>query len=358
MSHRLSRDLPPRWALLALWALILAFSLYFSAIAIRRHDAHLTHKADLGQIDQAIWNTAQGRFVQEAKGDQLSTRLSDHVEPIFLPLSALYRLWDDVRILLIAQVVAVALGAWPIFLIAWQRLDLHWGREPAFSAAAPPRPPSATAGYRALAALAFVLAYLLYPPLQAALLAEFHALPLATPLLLLAFLFSERQQWGRFILASLLVATVQEGMALLTAALGLYALARGLWLHRRLAATQRGPTRWPALAGVIVLLAGLLWFYLATFVIIPAHAAAAYGLSESPYVARFGALGDSFGDVVRTMLTRPGQTLRVSAGAGAAGLSVSPDRAGRLSGALWARDPADRPAPAAGQPAQRLSLSI
>jgi uncharacterized membrane protein len=312
MSHRLSRGLPPRWALLTLWALIIAFSLYFSAIAIRRHDAHLTHKADLGQIDQAIWNTAQGRFVQEVKGEQLSTRLSDHVEPIFLPLSGLFLLWDDVRILLIAQVVAVALGAWPVFFIAWQRLDLHWGREPAFSPAASPRTPSATAGYQALAALAFVLAYLLYPPLQAALLTEFHALPLATPLLLLAFLFSERQQWGRFILASLLVATVQEGMALLTAALGIYALARGLWLRRRLAATQRGPTRWPALAGAIVLLAGLLWFYLATFVVIPAHAAAAYGLSESPYVARFGALGDSFGDVVRTLLTRPGQTLRVA----------------------------------------------
>ena len=297
---------PPRWALLALWALILAFSLYFSAAAIRRHEAHLTHKADLGQIDQAIWNTSQGRFVQEIKEEQLSTRLSDHVEPIFLPLSLLFRLWDDVRALLILQALAVALGAWPVFFIAWLRLDLHWD-----GAAAPAKSSARRAGYQALAALAFALAWLLYPPLQAALLADFHALPLAAPLLLLAFLFSERQQWGRFILAALLVATVQEGMALLTAALGLYALARGLWLRRRLAASQRTPTRWPALAGAVVLLAGLAWFYLATFVIIPTHAAAAYGVGESPYVARFGALGDSFGDVARTMLTRPGQTLRV-----------------------------------------------
>ncbi len=298
---------PPRWALLALWALIIAFSLYFSAAAIRRHDAHLTHKADLGQIDQAIWNTSQGRFVQEIKEEQLSTRLSDHVEPIFLPVSLLFRLWDDVRALLILQALAVALGAWPVFFIAWLRLDLRWG-----GPVAPARIPARQAVYQALAALAFVLAYLLYPPLQAALLADFHALPLATPLLLLAFLFSERQQWGRFILAALLVATVQEGMALLTAALGAYALGRGLWLRRRLAASQRTPTRWPALAGALVLLAGLAWFYLATFIIIPAHAAAAYGVGESPYVARFGALGDSFGDVVRTMFTRPGQVLRVT----------------------------------------------
>jgi hypothetical protein len=196
-----------------------------------------------------------------------------------------------------------------VFHIAWLRLSLHWGKEPATGRTS--QPASGIATYQALASLAFVVAYLLYPPAQAALLADFHALPLAAPLLLLAFLWSERQQWGRFILAALLVATVQEGMALLTATLGAYALLRGLWLRRRLAATQRGPTRWPALAGAIVLAAGLVWFYVAAFVIIPANAAAAYGLGESPYVARFGALGDSFGDVARTMVTRPGQVLSV-----------------------------------------------
>lgn len=309
MSKTPAGGRPPRWALLVLWALMLLFSAYFSAVAIRRHDAHLTHMADLGQIDQAIWNTSQGRFVQEVKGEQISTRLSDHVEPIFAPVSLLFWLWDDVRALLILQAVAVALGAWPVFMIAWLRLGLHWGRQQGVGRSGQPVNRAAT--YQALAALAFVVAYLLYPPLQAALVADFHALPLATPLLLLAFLFSERQQWGRFVLAALLVATVQEGAALLTATLGLYALLRGLWLRRRLAASQRGPTRWPAFAGAIVLIAGLAWFYVATFVIIPANAAAAYGLGESPYVARFGALGDSFGDVVRTLVTRPGQAVRV-----------------------------------------------
>jgi uncharacterized membrane protein len=301
---------PPRWALLALWVLIVLFSAYFSTAAIRRHDAQQTHMADLGQIDQAIWNTSQGRFVQEIKVEQISTRLSDHVEPIFAPISLAFWLWDDVRILLILQAVIVTLGAWPVFQIAWLRLGWRWGKEQGAGRAGQPANRAAT--YQAMAALAFVIAYLLYPPLQASLVADFHALPLATPLLLLAFLFSERQQWGRFMLAALLVGTVQEGMALLTATLGLYALGRGLWLRRRLAATQRAPTRWPALAGAIVMLAGLAWFYVATFVIIPANAAAAYGLSESPYVARFGALGDSFGDVARSMITRPGMVLRIA----------------------------------------------
>ncbi len=302
---------PPRWALLALWVLIALFSAYFSTVAVQRHNAHRTHMADLGQIDQAIWNTSQGRFVQEIKGEQVSTRLSDHAEPIFAPVSLVFWLWDDVRALLVLQAIVLALGAWPVFHIAWLRLSLHWGKDSPFGPAGSPKTPARTASYQALTCLAFVLAYLLYPAMQAALVADFHALPLATPLILLAFLFSERQQWGRFAVAALLVATVQEGAALLTVTLGLYALGRGLWLRRRLPVDQRAPTRRPALAGALVALAGLAWFYVATFVLIPHYAALAYGLSESPYVARFGALGDSFGDVARTMLTRPGLVLSV-----------------------------------------------
>ena len=66
------------------------------------------------------------------------------------------------------------------------------------------------------------------------------------------------------------------------------------------------------LAGALVTLAGLAWFYVATFVIVPAYAAQAYGLGVTPYAARFGALGDGFGDVARSLLTRPGLVLRVA----------------------------------------------
>ena len=97
---------------------MLLFAVWFSAYSIRLHEAHRTHKADLGQIDLAIWNTAHGRFVQEIKDDQVSTRLTDHVEPIFLLVAPVFWLWDDVRALLILQAVALALGAWPIYLLA------------------------------------------------------------------------------------------------------------------------------------------------------------------------------------------------------------------------------------------------
>ncbi len=306
---------PPRWAKITLWVLIILFSVYFSALSFNLHAAHRTHMADLGQIDLAIWNTSQGRFVQEIKGDQISTRLTDHVEPIFAPVSLVFYLWNDVRALLALQAIALALGAWPVFYIAWGRLGK--GRQgnketrkreeqgKIASSSAPLSP------YRALAALAFVIAYLLYPPMQAALVAEFHAMPLATPLILLAFLFSERQQWRRFALAALSIALVQEGAALLTAMLGLYALARGLQLRRTPHSASSTPHS-ALLAGALVALAGLAWFYISTFVIIPTYAFQAYGDSVTPYAARFGALGNGFGDVLRSLLIRPGLVLRVA----------------------------------------------
>ena len=73
-------------------------------------------------MDIAIWNTAHGRFLQEIKGDSISTRLTDHFEPIFALVAPIYWLWDDVRALLILQAVCLALGAWPIYLLARRRL--------------------------------------------------------------------------------------------------------------------------------------------------------------------------------------------------------------------------------------------
>ncbi|MER2599409.1 MAG: DUF2079 domain-containing protein [Caldilineales bacterium] len=307
MSHSNDFSPPPRWATWLVWAMILAFTACFSLLAVDLHAAHRTHKSDLGQMDQAIWNTSQGRFVEESRESGLATRLTDHVEPIFFAVSLLFLVWDDVRALLVLQALALALGAWPLFLIAWRRFG---GLTPGDLAAGRIRLRSST--LPAVVALVFAAAFLLHPSLQAPITAEFHAMPLATPLIAFALLFSERSQWGRFLLMACLVALVQEGAALLTATLGLYVLGRAVWLRLRNNLVVR-PTRRMVLAGALALLAGLGWFYVATFVIIPAHASAAYGVSESPYVARFGALGSSFGDVLKTLITRPLRVLEVAA---------------------------------------------
>ncbi|HEY51883.1 MAG TPA: DUF2079 domain-containing protein [Caldilineae bacterium] len=273
---------------LLLAALIVIYVVVFAWLAFDLHAAMRTHKSDLGQMDQAVWNTSRGRFVESVQDDFVSTRMTDHVEPIFALIAPVFWLWDDVRAILLLQVLFVALGAWPLFELARRKT-----------------PP--------LVALALAAAYLLNPALQAAVLTEFHAIPLAVPLILWAFWAVEAQRWGQFVVAALLVASVKEEAALLAAGLGVWAMWRG-----RMGGRERGsvgekqstisPTSdlRPLISGLAVLLLSLLWFYLATFVIVPAHAEVVYGAAESSYFQRYGALGNSPLDIVKSFFTQPG----------------------------------------------------
>ena len=204
--------------------LLIAIFLYiwiFTSLAFAQHAGMRTHKADLGQMDQAIWNTSQGRFVEEVKDDFVSTRLTDHVEPIFALIAPVFWLWDDVRALLLLQVIAVALGALPLYALALEKLDQLlppqqraqiWHNEPLQQMTRP-------------LALAVALCWLLSPQLQSAVLTEFHAIPLAAPLIIWAFWAAEKKEWRQFFIAGLLIASVKEEAALLAAGLGI-----GYWM--------------------------------------------------------------------------------------------------------------------------------
>jgi len=266
--------------------LALAYAVLFSSLSIQQHQALRTHKADLGQMDLAIWNTAHGRFVQEIKGETLSTRLTDHVEPILLLVAPVFWLWDDVRALLVLQSVVLALGALPVFWLARSR----------FSSSN-------------LLPLVFVLVYLLFPALEAANLADFHAIPLAVPIVLFAFWFVNQRQWGRFAVAALLLMMVKEEAALLAFMLGLYqVLTPNSRLPNPKSQTHSSsfiPHSPFPIPGLVIMVASLVWFGLATFVIIPHYAAQAYGNGESVYFQRYGALGSSAADIFKSILTRP-----------------------------------------------------
>ncbi|MBI3957458.1 MAG: DUF2079 domain-containing protein [Chloroflexi bacterium] len=298
-----------------LLAAIVVYVWVFAGLAFDQHAGMRTHKADLGQVDQAIWNTSQGRFVEEIKDDFVSTRLTDHVEPFFALISPVLWLWDDVRALLLLQVIAVALGAIPLYALALEKLDqllpahqrAHiWHNEPL-----PQRRPELVEGMTRPLALAVALAWLLSPQLQSAVLTELHAIPFAAPLIVWAFWAAEKQRWLHFVVAALLLAAVKEEAALLAAGLGAWGVWRlgiGDWglatgdrrlgrLFRSLFAIRYSP--------FAILLLSLAWFYLATFVIVPAHAAPVYDVAASAYFQRYGALGDSPVDILKSFFTQP-----------------------------------------------------
>ena len=165
---------------LILCLLILLFIVYFSWLAIARHQMFRSSAMDLGYTTQVVWNTLHGRpfefsTYQNAPIDlplekfkRTDNLLGFHVELLLAPISLLYLIFPDPITLLVLQVVVVGLGALPTFWIARKRLESEW------------------------AGLAFAAVYLLAPALNGAILSDFHAVTLDVDPLSFRILFPGR----------------------------------------------------------------------------------------------------------------------------------------------------------------------
>lgn len=246
MRDRLAALIPRRFTLLLVILLIATYAVFFSAYTIARHASLESHAYDLGNADQAVWNTAHGRplaftnWEGRAKTFKVGTRLAMHVEPIYFLIAPFYWLWSDPRALLVLQATIVALGALPAYWLA--RAQLGDG----------------------IPSLVFPIAYLLFPALQAANRFDFHAVTLASAFLLFAAYGLLSRRNSLFLISSLLAAATKEEIPLLIAMMGLYA-----------AFVQR---RWRL--GLAVAAAGVLWSLIAVLVIVPAFNTS----GRSPYL--------------------------------------------------------------------------
>lgn len=290
-------SLPPR-AMVALWLVILAFVLTFAILAVRRHAALASNGMDLGNVNQALWNTAHGDFMAFTNMAPVGNRLALHVEPILLLFVPLY--WIGLggpRLLLIVQAIVVGLGAWPLYRLAGDVLGgrlfafsakSHGGRRPGEgevqSDQANDRVASVRTSY-SLLLLVFPIAYLLMPALEAAVMYDFHAVTLAPTFLLFAFYFLERDRRWLFALCAVLAMACKEDMGLTVAMLGLYAL-----IARR---------RWPL--GGAAIAAGVAWFVIAVFLIQP-HFSPTGGNVQAE---RYQWLGETPLAMLGTVVSRP-----------------------------------------------------
>ncbi len=185
---------------------------YFVYASYMRYRHFLPHAEDLGNMEQAVWNTAHGnpfgfnnlRFQGFLEASGTMTRLSFHVEPIFFLLALAYKLRPTPAALLVVQTVVVASGAFPAAWLA--RRHLH----------------------SLLAQVAFPLAYLLAPPLEAANLYEFHPVTLSAGLLLWAFYFADGRRYVLFAVFALLAMATKEEIGLIVGLMGLWIW----WRHR------------------------------------------------------------------------------------------------------------------------------
>jgi uncharacterized membrane protein len=265
--------------------LILAFTIFFSALAVQQHRTFQTNGLDLGNVDQALWNTAQGRFLNFTLMTPIQSRLALHVEPILLLFVPLY--WLNLggpETLLILQAAIVAAGAWPLYqlsipyrarVVNSQRSIANSGQPSTFHPSSLPF---------SIFYLIFPLTYLLLPTLESAVLFDFHAVTLSPTFLLFAFLALEQRHDRRFFFFALLAMACKEDIPLVVAMLGLYA---GL--------VQR---RW-RLAGLTLALSAA-WFSVAFFLIQPRFAA-----GGNIQLDRYAWLGATPLEMLQTLLTQP-----------------------------------------------------
>ncbi len=253
------------WMLLILFMLV--YTLEMSYQAVLRYETFKATAFDLGNMDQVLWNTIHGRLFQFTNQaiDWYGppTRLAVHFEPIILPLSLLYAFGADPRILLVFQTITLALGAVPVFLLTRKYLP-EWP----------------------LLATIMALAYLLAPALLGLNIFDFHPLSLATPLLLYAILALTYKRYGWFLVACILAAACKEDVPLDIAMLGILVI----WRYKS-----------PRL-GITLIIGGLLWSFLAFFVIIPHFFP---GAQHNNFIYRYDSLGSSPGELILNLLFHP-----------------------------------------------------
>jgi uncharacterized membrane protein len=181
---------------------------------------------DLGIFDQGVWLLSRFRdpFVT-IRGLPL---FGDHASYILVLVAPLYWIWADPRLLLLLQVVWLAIPAVSLYLIGTRRLGSP------------------------LAGLAIAAAYLAYPALQWAAIWSFHPETLAAGFLGLAALAADRQRWRPMALWLGLALLCKEDVGLVVAGFGALLWTIG---HPRV--------------GRRTLAAGLGWFLLSAFVLIP-----------------------------------------------------------------------------------------
>jgi uncharacterized membrane protein len=254
--------------------LIILYIAFFGILTVQKHNAFQTTAFDLGNVDQAVWNTRQGRPLAMTNIEGLTNRLGTHVEPILLPISLLYFLWSDPRVLLLLQTIVIALGAWPVYLLTQRAIrNTHH---------------AARITHQVLP-LIFALVYLLFPALQSANVFDFHAVALAPTFFLFALYYLETERWGAYALFVVLTMSCKEDMPLLVVMLGLYAIVvRRKWV-----------------LGLATMATALVWFFLAVGWIMPHFDTR----GVSPLANRYAYLGDSPPEMAVTLVTRPGVVL-------------------------------------------------
>ncbi len=239
-----------------LYFFVALYITFFSVFSVVRYRNMYANYFDLGIMHHVVYNSYQAlrtgdwaRFLEhtDPNGYQQVVRSAVHNDIILGLFAPLYFLFASPEVLLVIQSVALGLGSVALFGIAQHILRAQKHRD--------------------FSALIVAVAYLFYPPLQLMNRFDFHAVALATPLLLFMVFFwlQKRYVWSSiFLFLSLLT---KEQVGLTTAAFCGYVVIGQAKTHKwRLnkIVTDEG-VRWGAALGAV----SIFWVLFSFKVMIP-----------------------------------------------------------------------------------------
>ena len=178
-------------------AAVVGYVALFLHWTFEQHDGLGTQAFDIGIFDQGMWLLS--RFKRPFITLNGRNLFGDHTSFILIPFAVVYTVLPSIKVLLVSQTVALALGAWPAFLIARHKL-----RNEMFAAL-------------------FAVVYLVHPVVGWANLSEhFHPDAFEVPLVLLTFWFVLQGRWRAYGVCIVALLLIKEDVAFLTFAMGLY----------------------------------------------------------------------------------------------------------------------------------------
>lgn len=254
---------PQRWHI---HALIAASAILLFIASALRHHAFRSGALDLGFFDQLVYLISVGQPpINSIANFHL---LGDHAAYTLYLIAPLYRLWPNVHVLLIVQAIALASGAYPVYRIAQRRGLAH--RQ----------------------ALVLALAYLLYPIVLTANLADFHPETISLAAILFAVLAAQRRSMFQFLAMTVLALGGKEIISLTICAMGIWLI---LFEQRRL-------------YGLIAIVLGLGWFAFATQWLVP-HFGAGKQASGMKF---FSYIGTSVPQIIGNFFLQPQRWIKVA----------------------------------------------
>lgn len=227
-----------------------------------RHTLFQSGAFDLGIYDQVIYLMSQGEPpVSSILGFH---HMGNHAAWAVYLLALIYKIYPSPYWLLAVQATALALGALPTWHLARQ------------------------AGLKETQALAMVVVYLLHPVIFNVNLFEFHPEVMAVPVLLGVVLAARLGKIWWFCLGVIFILGCKAVLSLTVAAMGFWLL---VFEKRRV-------------CGAFAIVAGLVWFIIASQVIIPM-----FSSDEVAAVSRYSYLGNSVLEIGGNLLLKPGLVL-------------------------------------------------